>query len=109
MEYVKGYMDVDAIRNMNNVLGDFDFEKMHEIIVFLGWKWGNMTPDIYDIKCMALSHLMDAYKNFWESKNKNEETIVSSGGLQATYRYYFDDEDYNHFFTLNFIVVDSSN
>lgn len=72
-------------RMITDIMEDFDFEKVHNIMMSLDWKWdignGEMTvPSMYRLTKQAERLLRDAAKYYGE---KDHHTI-STGGFTAT-------------------------
>jgi hypothetical protein len=72
-------------RMITDIMEDFDFEKVHNIMMSLDWKWdiGNgetTVPSIYRITSQAERLLRDAAKDY----GKKDHHTISSGGFTAT-------------------------
>jgi hypothetical protein len=66
-------------------LKDFDFEKVHRVMAYLGWRWaqddGEMkVPSVAQIVIEAMRQLREVAKYYGDGKWHS----VSSGGLKAT-------------------------
>lgn len=65
---------------IDDVLSDFDFEKVHRVMKELDWKWyvedGAHVPSIYTLIKQAKELLSKAF---------DEETRVATGGFIADY------------------------
>jgi hypothetical protein len=66
-------------------LKDFDFEKVHRVMAYLGWRWpqddGEMkVPSVAQIVIEAMWQLREVAKYYGDGKRHS----VSSGGLKAT-------------------------
>ncbi len=92
------------IESINEVMENFDFERVENVMDCLKWKWGveGRVPDIYEIRRFARQLLADAcigLSNLIEDKKLS----LSSGGFTATaYRdgslsLSFVVEEYDHF------------
>ena len=84
-------------KKIRNILDNFDFKKVHDVMNLIGWKWAfakNGIPEIDELKLEAHRLLIDAC---------TEETNVSTGGFRAVYE---DDEklDEEPYVGLEFIV-----
>jgi hypothetical protein len=60
------------------VINNFDFNKVHQVMVMLGWEWGgiNRTPTVGELQEMAEKCLREAYEG---------NTNISCGGFIASY------------------------
>lgn len=63
---------------IDDILDNFDFEKVHQTMVALNWKWAGYkeVPEVPDLRKFARTRLKEAY---------TRKTTVSSGGFKATY------------------------
>ena len=64
---------------IQNIMEDFDFQKVHNVMEQLDWKWGLTKPGIPTIdemKCEAKRLLIDACI---------EKTCIATGGFRAVY------------------------
>ena len=90
----------DVERNkIDNIMENFDFDKVQSVMDYLDWKWvgtKNGIPTIDEIRDEAKRMLIDA---------AFEETPISCGGLKVTYEN--DDENPDDpFIQLEFILTD---
>lgn len=90
---------------IDEVLEEFDFDTVHKIMDFLKWKWANdngtfKVPNHYQL-IEGAKGLLYACKN-----DKNDIMTSSSGGFLAQKD---KDENGDSFYTLSFIVCESSN
>lgn len=90
----------DVERNkIDNIMENFDFDKVHSVMDYLDWKWfgtKNGIPTIDEIEDEAKRMLIDA---------AFEETTISCGGFKVTYKP--DDENPDDpFILLEFILTD---
>lgn len=73
---------------INEILANFDFEKVHKTMTLLDWRWvGRGVPSINEIRDSASERLESAIEQVISSKNKEHHDIgwiSSSGGLKAT-------------------------
>lgn len=85
---------------INDIMCDFDFDKVHAVMVVLGVKWldadgcdGRHTPTVEEIKAVSREILTEAYDNH----NANPEfngigryrmfaEVFGDGQLELTYR-----------------------
>ena len=94
-----GSLTVVEQRKIESIMRDFDFEKVHDVMQYLDWHWVKVgVPTVEDIKAEAKRLLVDACY---------EKTIVSTGGLRATYEATPGSEDGEEFIQLEFILTDA--
>lgn len=85
-------LDRDICRQIESILDRFDFEKVHSVMHFLNWEWGDVDPLTKkivnlripgkdEIECLAHRLLLEAAE---------DDKDISSGGLEA---YIFFEED----------------
>lgn len=83
--------DVDEEPNIKNslikeIMGSFDFEKVHEVMKFLNWKWASLSnegiPTVDQLRDEARKLLKEA----WDKKS-----TISTGGFTA--RYHSEEDD----------------
>ena len=72
-------------RMIADIMEDFDFEKVRNVMMYLDWKWdvvnGEMTvPSIYRMTRQAERLLRDAAKYY----GKKDRYTISTGGFTAT-------------------------
>lgn len=86
---------------LENVMDNFNFEKVHDVMVELNWCWVNANggelkvPTVLQLKASARRYLRRAF---------DECCIVGSGGLECSYHPPIDDEDPAGFLSLKFIL-----
>ena len=64
---------------IQNIMEDFDFQKVHNVMEQLDWKWTSTkpgVPTIDEMKCEAKRLLIDACI---------EKTCIATGGFRAVY------------------------
>ena len=64
---------------IQNIMEDFDFKKVHNVLEQLDWKWTSTkpgVPTIDEMKCEAKRLLIDACI---------EKTCIATGGFRAVY------------------------
>lgn len=100
---------------VQEVMNEFDFENMHNIMVLLKWSWYfHGVPTISEIKEAALGLFDNLYKEVRdltkEEKLELQTTYVKSGGLSAQVRFSKDDDLYRveEELSLTFEAVDGS-
>ena len=84
---------------IEDILRDFDFKKVHDVMYFLDWTWISTKvggPSVDEIREEAHRLLVDAAK---------EKTCIATGGLRAVYEK-GDENDPEPFIGLEFIVED---
>lgn len=68
---------MDMNDKIEEILNNFDFNKVKRVMEFLDWKWHNVgIPNEYQLICEARRLLEQAYE--WK-------TIISCGGFEADY------------------------
>lgn len=74
---------------IDNILKNFDFEKVHETMKFLKWTWyGDINePSIYELVKAGEDKLIGAIKQL-EKGDENLIYSTSSGGFRGTAWYY---------------------
>ena len=82
-------------RKIDNILNNFDFCKVHEVMVYLGWKWAGSKSDSSIPTTEAARLLVDA---------AYEKTTIATGGLKATWCDEGDDD--LPYISLEFILTD---
>lgn len=95
-------MDRKTVKNLTDVINNFDFEKVQDVMQYLNWTWAdaeNGVPELYEIKEKATDLLIDSYEELIKSKEK--EFFVGSGGFEASV---WKDNDY--FFSLRFVLTE---
>lgn len=64
---------------ISRVLEDFDFEKVHRVMVFLDWKWWTgRTPTVPELIDTGTKLIRDAFED-----NEVEFQTVENGGLMV--------------------------
>jgi hypothetical protein len=94
---------------MDRAIDEFDFEKVHQVMVMLKWKWIEKDgttlsiPDIPRMKVTARRMLRNAYK-CWKTYGGSHAT-AGGGGFEASYG--TPDIGNNHTFYLRFVVEEA--
>jgi len=84
---------------LDEIMENFDFKKVHNVMEFLDWKWASSTtadavPSIDEIKD-------EAARLLWDVVNDPENEVIATGGLRVTK----DFSDYRHpFISLEFVL-----
>lgn len=79
---------------INEVLDNFDFEKVHKVMTFLDWKWTSLSdatnevPSIAKLDRSAQQYLEMAYDGLAEASYEDNEYMVGSGGFEARAKRY---------------------
>lgn len=85
---------------IKEIMNNFDFEKVHKVMVFLKWSWaGYGVPDIKTIKKAAKEVLMDLIKD----SNEHDICELQTGGFTARI------EKSNKYMSLSFVIADWNN
>ena len=91
----------DRELQINDLINDFDFQRVHIAMTALDWQWqttegdGHAVPSIAKLKSMARHLLREAIKN----------KVVGSGGFVARYHPKVDDAP--EYFSLQFMLTES--
>ena len=91
----------DRELQINDLISDFDFQRVHIAMTALDWQWkttegdGHAVPSIAKLKSMARHLLREAIKN----------KVVGSGGFVARYHPKVDDAP--EYFSLQFMLTES--
>lgn len=87
---------------IDEIMEQFDFNKVHEVMTFLDWKWvtkrGHVIPTLDEIRAEANRLLGQAVM---------EQTTIATGGFKAQFVDSPDGEE--PFLGLEFIVEDTAN
>jgi len=96
-KYKKISDNIDMENNIEKIINEFDFEKVHDVMTYLNWTWGDNIPTTEEMKIQALGLLNDV-----KPINKNRYSSSYTGGFKATYVG-------NNKFNLTFIVENYDN
>ena len=103
-----------AVKQLQELLMNFDFEKVEKVMEFLGWTWvsaNGQVPDKFIIQDEAFKMLTDCYHRYWDDTDRRETPYyISCGGLEASYEYFYDDdieEEQKDCFNLKFVLTES--
>ena len=66
------YLDAYVI---DEILDEFDFEKVHKVMEFLDWKWGGGVPTIGGMRKVA--------RNLLKEAAEGEVVAIGTGGFQV--------------------------
>ena len=73
---------------INDIIANFDFEKVNIVMKTLNWQWANEgIPNIKELKESAIERLKNAIEQAISPDNKEHHDIgwiSSSGGFKAT-------------------------
>ena len=69
---------------IEQIMENFDFEKVHKVMVALEWEWhfgqgGSGIPSVWALKKKAMELLSDVDDLMWEG----DEIVRSTGGFEA--------------------------
>lgn len=79
---------------INEVLDNFDFEKVHKVMTFLDWKWFSYSestmevPSIAKLVRTAQQYLEMAYDGLEKIEHNEHSYMVGSGGFEAQAKRY---------------------
>ena len=95
------------------ILENFDFDRVHSVMEFLGWTWHKhfpdkpeqvYVPDVNQLRTEARRRLISAIE--WARDNEGKQYLSSSGGFEVTVEI---DEWGKAWASLKFIVADWDN
>ena len=69
----------ETIKNIMEVINEFDFDKVYNVMNYLNWQWHRPIPhipNIGELKDEALRHLTSSYNGFWSSEDKEEKHFL---------------------------------
>lgn len=89
---------------IDEVINDFNFNRVHDVMEHMNWKWSGEVPSIERLKTKASNLLQDAYIKYLIN-HTNEQYTIRTGGLEAYYEN-IDGEDY---FELKFVLTSVNN
>lgn len=74
-------LDIEMSRKIRDIMNNFDFDKVQDVMQFVGWHWGlskneSGIPSKDELKKFALDLLIDAAK---------KHTWIASGGFRVQY------------------------
>lgn len=79
---------------INEVLDNFDFNKVHQVMKFLNWKWFNFEDSTYELPSIrqlinqAEKYLGMAYNGLEKIEHNEHSYMVGSGGFEAQAKRY---------------------
>lgn len=70
---------INTKKIVDNIIDNFDFDRVHEVMTLLGWTWWNVRgiPSVQDLKKRAGELLTEV----WEKPN--DQYCISTGGFHA--------------------------
>jgi len=82
---------------IDDILDNFDFDKVHKVMVFLNWKYGGSVPTVSELKENARGLLKEAVKLdlHW----------YSSGGFHVKHEVF----EKNSYISLEFVIAEWDN
>ena len=83
---------------IDKVIENFDFEKVHKVMCALNWKWAD--HDRYDVPSISRMCELSLTLLMQVVHSKEEDVWISTGGFKAH-------KDKNNILTLEFIVTSS--
>lgn len=74
-------------------LDEFDFERVHEVMNFLDWKWADTAevPDVLALRRNCRTYLQEVIRGALNRKDEGGEYIMASGGFRYEAKLYPDD------------------
>ena len=90
---------------IDEVLEEFDFDKVHEVMNFLKWKWVDNNDSM---SIPSHYRIIEEAKSLLYSCKKEKDNIVTiaTGGFMA---HKDKDENGESYYSLSFIICESSN
>lgn len=92
-------LPIKVIKDIEDFLDDYDFNRVHKVMELLDWKWVNaesliMTvPRLGELRKSARDLLTRASFNVIHSPGIDASSSIASGGFHARAERYGDDED----------------
>lgn len=75
-------MKTNYLKQIKEIMTEFDFEKVHKVMEFLDWKWtDNGVPSIYMLKMTAKQLLSEV------ALSPNNDTWTETGGFRVEKRF----------------------
>jgi len=71
---------------INNIIDNFDFEKVNKVMIFLDWHWHwaeDGVPNISELKKLATRHLFNTVKDLEMNNDSDAQSTVHSGGIKV--------------------------
>ena len=74
---------------INEVLDNFDFEKVHKVMTFLDWKWYNYSENTREVPSIARmirtvqQYLSQAYDGLAKNEWNENQYMIGSGGFEV--------------------------
>lgn len=75
--------------DIEDILDNFDFERVHKVMVALDWRWVDLyvdkteIPDMHRLRKTARGLLKQAYKISVRDSHLEDTMVVASGGFVA--------------------------
>lgn len=89
---------------IDEVINDFNFNRVHDVMKYMNWKWSGEVPSIEKLKTKASNLLQDVYIKYLIN-HADEQYTIRVGGLEVYYTN-INGEDY---FELKFILESVDN
>jgi len=105
MKYIKYIMIGEETQDaIDNIMDNFDFEKVHRVMEYLDWKWAGIdgygVPNIYELRKRARMLIKEAVKDL----ERDKECNISTGGFCVSA--WRAPEDDKVFIKLSFVITD---
>ena len=74
---------------INEVLDNFDFERVHKVMTFLNWKWISLSEDTNEVPSLAKlvrsaqQYLSMAYDGLEKIEHNEHSYMVGCGGFEV--------------------------
>jgi len=80
---------------INDIVKEFDYVKVHNVMVFLDWKWaalhflyedhdGSMIPTLEMLRKHSIQKMFDVVEKLEQNPEPTKEYITGSGGLRVS-------------------------
>lgn len=67
-------------KEVKEIIEEFDFDKVHNVMTHLNWKWGDEIPTMVKIMVKASEMLEEVYS---ESETSKKDFFIGTGGFEA--------------------------
>jgi hypothetical protein len=88
---------MDERQIIDDILDEFDFDKVHKVMVLMNWKWVGETPPIQELRKTGRALFLDCMKN--------NLSLAATGGFVARREKIGKDFNYN----LSFVLTEQGN
>ena len=71
-------------KEVKEIIEEFDFGKVHNVMVHLNWKWWDEVPTIGKIIVRASEMLEEVY---YKAETTKKDSFIGTGGFEAEAHY----------------------